>query len=89
MGEVGCTWCGERDCTCDGDVYIDFTLVGPAREFTQWVSPRDRRLMQDGQRLTLWGDGGSPARAVVVRVRGDDPDVTFRLLRPGELRPGE
>jgi hypothetical protein len=78
--EDGCTWCGADDCTCDGDLYVDLNLIGHAREFTQWVSRRDRQLLHDGQQLTIWGFGGSPMRAVIVHVRADEPDVTFRLL---------
>jgi len=62
------------------EVFVDFSLIGHATEFTVRVHRAQRSQLREGDHVLVFDDDVPTMPAVVVQVRDDEPDVTFRLL---------
>lgn len=61
-------------------IFVDYTLIGHARQFDTLVKAKVREQLRRGHTVIVYGDGVPPARARVLTVSADCPVVELELL---------
>jgi hypothetical protein len=62
------------------EIFVDYSLVGAARYFRTRVKASVRRQLQIGDTVVVRGDDVAPARARVLGIADDDPEVELELI---------
>lgn len=64
------------------NVFVDYSMVGHARRFSTRVGAAVRGQLHPGDTVVVSGDDVAPARARVLAVTADNPEVELQLLDP-------
>jgi hypothetical protein len=70
----------KEEVTAMPEIFVDYMLIGHARRFRTRVKAAVRRELHTGDTVVVSGDDVAPARARVLAVTVDDPEVELELL---------